>query len=67
MEHRGLPIPSFYQAEETKDLNDELARSVKVADFNADQLPFNQLGGRGFELLTYLLKRPGIAVVTTVR
>lgn len=69
MENRGLPIPSFYQAEEIKDLNDELSRSAKVADFNADQLPFNQLGGRRFELLTYLLKQEEApeSVITLVK
>ena len=69
MEHSSLPMPSFYEAEKSEDLNDEIGRGVKIADLNADQLPFNQLGGRRFELLTYLLKQEEApeSVITLVK
>jgi len=70
IKHPALPMPSFYEAEKADDLNDDIDRSgTKITDLNADQLPFNQLGGRRFELMTYLLKQEESpeSVVTLVK
>jgi DNA-binding PadR family transcriptional regulator/tetratricopeptide (TPR) repeat protein len=65
-----LPIPSFYEVQRNEDVNREIGEvSGRPKDYNADQLPFNQLGGRRFEVLTYLLKRDEFpnSVVTLVK
>src|SRR5271168_4234551 len=68
----ALPIPSFYTAESDEDVFSEMEQrpTDKPAPFNKDQLPFLQLGGRGFEILTFLLKQaeePKDAVLTLVK
>lgn len=65
-------IPSFYTAESDEDVLSEMEQRPvdKPTPFNKDQLPFLQLGGRGFEILTYLLKQaeaPEGAVLTLVK
>ena len=67
-----LPIPSFYMAESDEDVFSEIEQrpADKPTPFNKDQLPFLQLGGRGFEILTFLLKQaeePKDAVLTLVK
>jgi tetratricopeptide (TPR) repeat protein/DNA-binding PadR family transcriptional regulator len=66
----GVRIPTFYQVENAVDLNDEIDNNVtRISDRNADELPFGQLGGRRFELMTYLIKKEESpnAVVTLVK
>jgi tetratricopeptide (TPR) repeat protein/DNA-binding PadR family transcriptional regulator len=55
----ALPIPSFYTAELDEDVFSEMEQrpADKPTPFNKDHLPFLQLGGRGFEILTFLLKQ----------
>ncbi len=67
-----LPIPSFYTAESDEDVFSEIEQrpTDKPAPFNKDLLPFLQVGGRGFEILTFLLKQaeePKDAVLTLVK
>ena len=53
-----LPIPSFYEPQPDDEVRREIDEITgRPKDYNADQLPFNQLGGRRFEVLAYLLKR----------
>jgi len=68
----ALPIPSFYTAESDEDVFSEMEQrpADKPTPFKKDQLPFDQLGGRGFEILTFLLKQaeePKGAVLTLVK
>lgn len=68
----ALPIPSFYTAESDEDVFSEMEQrpADKPTPFNKDQLPFLQLGGRGFEILTFLLKQaeePKGTVLTLVK
>ena len=68
----SLPIPSFYTAESDEDVFSEMEQrpADKPIPFNKEQLPFLQLGGRGFEILTFLLKQgeePKGAVLTLVK
>ena len=70
MEKANLPVPSYYDDEKKEALDKEINQdSARADDHNADQLPFSQLGGRRFEILTYLLKRKEFprAVVTLVK
>jgi DNA-binding PadR family transcriptional regulator/tetratricopeptide (TPR) repeat protein len=67
-----LPIPSFYMAESDEDVFSEMEQrsADKPTPFNKDQLPFLQLGGRGFEILSFLLKQadePKGSVLTLVK
>ncbi len=67
-----LPMPSFYMPESDEDVFSEMEQrpTDKPTPFNKDRLPFLQLGGRGFEILTYLLKQaeePKGAVLTLVK
>jgi tetratricopeptide (TPR) repeat protein len=68
----ALPIPSFYTAELDEDVFSEMEQrpADKPTPFNKDLLPFLQLGGRGFEILTFLLKQaegPKGAVLTLMK
>lgn len=68
----ALPIPSFYTAESHEDVFSEMEQrpADKPTPFNKGQLPFLQLGGRGFEILTFFLKQaeePKGVVLTLVK
>jgi tetratricopeptide (TPR) repeat protein len=66
----SLPMPTFLEAEKAAELEEEINNNVgRIADRNADELPFGQLGGRRFEVMTYLIKKEESpnAVVTLVK
>jgi DNA-binding PadR family transcriptional regulator/tetratricopeptide (TPR) repeat protein len=63
-------VPAFYEPVDPNEVERELGEvSSKVPDHSADELPFVHLGGRRFEILTYLLKRDELpdAIVTLVK
>ena len=63
-------VPGSYEPVDPNDVELELGEvSSKVPDHGADQLPFVHLGGRRFEILTYLFKRDEFpdAIVTLVK
>lgn len=53
-----ISMPSYYESEELEHIQDEIDRpATKAPGHSPDQLPFDQIGGRRFEILTYLIKQ----------
>jgi DNA-binding PadR family transcriptional regulator/tetratricopeptide (TPR) repeat protein len=63
-------MPSYYAIEEAEVIRSEMdLPALKPPAYSADELPFQQFGGRRFEILTYLIKQEDAdgAVVTLVK
>ena len=51
-----MKLPSFFEKIEELNGDDEPSGLAPSIDYNTDELPFNPLGGRRFEILAYLLE-----------
>ena len=58
MEVEVLSTPSYYSPEQQEIIDSDLnLPALKPQGYNVDDLPFQQIGGRRFEVLTYLIKQ----------
>lgn len=54
-----ISIPKFYEQVPEDEIECDIQDGHKSQDYNADELPFHSLGGRRFEVLSYLLEVAG--------
>jgi hypothetical protein len=70
LEGARLLIPTYYRPEEPQTIENELDQpAIKAPGHSPDQLPFDQIGGRRFEILSCLIKQEKNqnAIVTLVK